>query len=349
MGLKIEKDVLVSVDGIEGELTVPEGVKEIAPEACMKNGAITKVILPPSVKKIGYSAFSGCYNLQEINLESIEEMGYDAFASCRSLCSIELNCAEIPSAFGHCFGLTEVKLHNTKSIDWYAFQDCKLKEIILPDTLEEIGNNAFSGCEFNSVVIPKSVKEVEEYAFSDAHEIMVYDNIQSNIYQIAQKQELVREGIKYYTLKILSAETGELKYCIAMIGGRSNKYMTDYWVLTPFFEHGLQFDNKEFDNKFKEFKNKDYKVRIALNRLKYPIDLGSKERKGYETFLKKWGSTIYYELVENNDVESMEVIIQVGAVKVEDIDTLLFNADFYEASKIKELLAAYKEKQNNIS
>jgi hypothetical protein len=110
------------------------------------------VVLPSSVKKIGYSAFSGCNNLQEINLESIEE----------------------------------------------------------------IGNNAFSGCEFNSVVIPKSVKEVEEYAFSDAHEIMVYDNIQSNIYQIAQKQELVREGIKYYTLKILSAETGELKYCIAV-------------------------------------------------------------------------------------------------------------------------------------
>lgn len=285
MGLNIENNVLVSVDGLEGELIVPEGVTEIAPEACMENGAITRVVLPSSVKKIGYSAFSGCNNLQEINLESIEE----------------------------------------------------------------IGNNAFSGCEFNSVIIPKSVKVVEEYAFSDAHEITVYDNIQSNIYQIAQKQELVREGIKYYTLKILSAETGELKYCIAMIGGRSNKYMTDYWVLTPFFEHGLQFDNKAFDNKFKEFKNKDYKVRIALNRLKYPIELGDKERKGYETYLKKWGSTIYYELVDNNDVESMEIIIQVGAVKVEDIDTLLFRADFNEATRIKELLAEYKEKQSSNS
>ena len=45
----------------------------------------------------------------------------------------------------------------------------------------------------------------------------------------------------------------------------------------------------------------------------------------------------------------MEIIIQVGAVKVEDIDTLLFRADFNEATKIKELLAEYKEKQNSNS
>ena len=54
-----------------------------------------------------------------------------------------------------------------EKISAYAFQDCKkLKEINVPDSVNNIGRNAFYGCtSLTSITIPNTVETIWEYTF----------------------------------------------------------------------------------------------------------------------------------------------------------------------------------------
>ncbi len=61
-------------------LEIPEGVTEIEDGAYFAREDIGKVVLPPTVKRIGKSAFQECVNLSEINLpKALEEINEFAF------------------------------------------------------------------------------------------------------------------------------------------------------------------------------------------------------------------------------------------------------------------------------
>ena len=52
------------------------------------------------------------------------------------------------------------------SIPDYAFMQCSIiKEISLPNTLEEIGERAFEDCRIAKITIPKSVRNIGKHAF----------------------------------------------------------------------------------------------------------------------------------------------------------------------------------------
>lgn len=67
------------------QFAVPEGVVSIGREAFRDNMSLEKVILPPSVKKIGIEAFVNCENLRYIDLSNVKVIDRDAFGNCRSL------------------------------------------------------------------------------------------------------------------------------------------------------------------------------------------------------------------------------------------------------------------------
>lgn len=135
---------------------------------------ITSITIDYGVTSIGTSAFTGCSNVQQINIpDSVEHIDPYAFSFCKGLHTVKLpasltlisedlfaECAnlkniDIPgtvteigaNAFSKCtaFSLTGLP-DGIKSIGAAAFENCgRIEELVLPETLEHIGEAAFTG------------------------------------------------------------------------------------------------------------------------------------------------------------------------------------------------------------
>lgn len=89
--LLIYNNVVRDCWDISGEITVPDGVTEIADYAFSFQKEITKITLPPSVRVIHDGAFNSCEALTEVVIpEGVEELGALVFDGCKSLKKIAL-------------------------------------------------------------------------------------------------------------------------------------------------------------------------------------------------------------------------------------------------------------------
>lgn len=157
---------------------------------------VEKVILPPSVKTIGESAFDGCTALTTIEAPGLVSVGKYAFRSCTALQEITLpdtlsqlgdnafqGCTALKkvvlpqgvrtlpnSLFLGCSALTDVQVSNKlQVIEDYAFANCtSLTELTLPDTATSIGNNAFLSCtKLSKLTLSTDLVSVGDKAFGN--------------------------------------------------------------------------------------------------------------------------------------------------------------------------------------
>ena len=157
--------------------------------------AVTKIILPDTLKELGDSVFAGMYRLKDITLPAgLTTIGSRAFDNCYSIKELVipnsvtsigeypfLNCSNMTSLtlpsnletlpiglFRGCASLTSVTLpDNLVSLPADIFYGMtKLTSVILPESLETIGNNAFAYSGITNIVIPKNVTSIGEHAFS---------------------------------------------------------------------------------------------------------------------------------------------------------------------------------------
>ena len=112
---------------------------------------ITSITIDYGVTSIGTSAFTGCSNVQQINIpDSVEHID--------------------PYAFSFCNGLHTVKLPASLTlISEELFAECaNLKNIDIPDTVTEIGANAFLRCTaFILEKLPAGIKSIGASAFEN--------------------------------------------------------------------------------------------------------------------------------------------------------------------------------------
>lgn len=147
-------------------------IDEIPSYAFNERWAIDKVVLPPTLKKIGsYAfqrtsltsvnipdnvetieeyAFSNARQLQEVHLpDSLTSLGNYAFEECRSLRTVKIptKLKTIPDyTFQNCRSLQSVELHDSiTAFEDYSFNNCDLREITLPKSTTWVGGNAFNG------------------------------------------------------------------------------------------------------------------------------------------------------------------------------------------------------------
>ena len=77
-----DETVVVKLLKTHVKITIPDGVKEIAPYAFSNNRRIRSVVLPAGLRKIGHHAFAST-NISEVKIPaSVEDIGRDAFANC---------------------------------------------------------------------------------------------------------------------------------------------------------------------------------------------------------------------------------------------------------------------------
>lgn len=148
----IEDSVLKKYQGNEPVVIIPDTVKEIGYGAFQKNKTVLKVIMPDSVEKMENAVFSECENLMEIRFShSLKEIPAHTCSGCLALEKVIIpegvtnigdgafNSGDIPMSY------SEIKFPKTlKSIEGEAFSNNdSVTEISLPDGLESIGKYAF--------------------------------------------------------------------------------------------------------------------------------------------------------------------------------------------------------------
>lgn len=146
-------------------------IDEIPNEAFNGRWAIDKVLLPPTLKKIGAYAFQGTA-LTSVNIpDNVETIKECAFNNARQLQEVHLPDSLTSlgtSAFEYCRSLRTIKIPTKlKTIPDYTFQNCRsLQSVELHDSITGFGNHAFVNCDLREITLPKSTSWVDNDAFS---------------------------------------------------------------------------------------------------------------------------------------------------------------------------------------
>ena len=168
----------------------PAGLKTIGDDAFLACRSLTAADLPDGVESIGKGAFAGCRSLTEFRIsKGLKKMGTGAFMGCSSLKAftggpdngtasgenpvLDADGAvytadgtvllAYPGAAAESFTVRE----GTKTIAYGAFEGASLNEVILPESLTEIGNYAFYNCAaLKAPVFHEGLKKIGMHAFS---------------------------------------------------------------------------------------------------------------------------------------------------------------------------------------
>ena len=124
---------------------------------------ITSVHLPDTVEEIHISAFYGCTNLRTINIPAKLK-----FAGARILSRTKVRSLVFPE------GITEIGCGYDDDMGCpeciLSFADMNyLSDVVFPESLKKIGNNAFSGCSsLKKITLPNGIEEMGFGAFQDS-------------------------------------------------------------------------------------------------------------------------------------------------------------------------------------
>ncbi len=156
-------------------------IADMAFENCMQ---IKKIVLPETLKTIGFFAFADCKKLSEIRIpKNVENLASTTFVGCSALKKITVDSGN--SVFysdGNCVIETARKLlkvgiqtsvipcnENVTTIAENAFGDCiGLSEIVIPSNITKIQSMAFGGCSsLQKITLSNSIAYIGDSTFAD--------------------------------------------------------------------------------------------------------------------------------------------------------------------------------------
>lgn len=126
---------------------------------------LNTVILPESLTTINDIVFRSLYELEKVVMsDNVTEMGN--------------------SVFKYCEKLTEVRLSkNINTIGTYSFYGCEnLTTITMPDKLTSIGDSAFAETAIKKIIIPESVQIIGDLGYTNLEEIHLKNPIPCSIW-----------------------------------------------------------------------------------------------------------------------------------------------------------------------
>lgn len=207
--------ILISYEGAETAISIPDGITEINDYVFYEREDITSVMIPNSVTSISSNAFGKCVGLEKILVAD----GNENFL-CKDGILYDKSDKSIHSVPQGIKGEVTL-LDGVTSIGNSAFSGCTgLTSITIPDSVTSIDSSAFSGCTaLSNITISESVTSVNSNAF---YNTAWYNN---------QPDGVVYAGKVAYTYKgemtsDTSVEITSGTLVIGAIFGKNNKYLT---------------------------------------------------------------------------------------------------------------------------
>ena len=369
MGFQISNGVLKKYTEEKDvtEIVIPDGVQKIGERAFSGCDNIKNVIIPDSVTSIGDSAFAFCSDLKNITIpNSVTSIGYSAFERCYNLTSITIPNSVTSigkSTFYYCINLTSVTIPDSvTSIGNSAFSYCSsLTSVTIPDSVISIGDWAFKNCNLSSVIIPKAIRKVGQCSFHGCKEITVYDSIDPDAKPYKNHSDgyhgtpnaSLGTVVNYFTnikrldyeVTVRSAQTDEIKYKVWMgANGIRSEYCN---ILESSWGRNATFNFNAVDEFFPKIKGMYHKIRVALNRLHYPIDLTDEHKEMYRSYIVRSAKNAVKLCIDTDDMEMMLDLEQLGVIKKNNINELVEYATEKKAVSFTAYLLEYKENHFN--
>ncbi len=153
------------------EITIPESVVFIDDYAFADAHASTEITIPSSVRFIGSHAFYNNWSVSSLTLnDGLEIISSYAFANNKSSAN---KAKSAPAAY------TLTLPSTLKEIRPYAFERSGISgEIVIPDSVTNLGESAFSRTNIDSVTVSSSVKKITERCFSNCKNLknVIFEN-----------------------------------------------------------------------------------------------------------------------------------------------------------------------------
>ena len=343
-------------------ITIPNSVTSIGNLAFYKCENLKDVTIPESVTDIGEYAFKGTKWLSEYpddfvvlkNGILIAYKGKDSVISIPDLVTSICN-----SVFAKCNNLTSVTIPDSvTSISDSAFESCSnLTSVTIPNSVTSIGDSAFEGCNFSSFTVPKTVRKVGKSSFCQCKEITVYDSIDPDAKPCKSHSDkyggspnsLLGSIVNYkthdnwldYEVTVRSAQTDEIKYKVWMGADRTQGEYC--YTLASSWGRNATFNFNAVDEFFPKIKGVYHKIKVAMNRLRYPVDLTDEQKEMYRSYIVHSAKNAVKLCIDTDDIELLLSCKPLGIIKKNNIDELLEYATEKKAVSFTAYLLEYKE------
>ena len=116
---------------------------------------LKEITLPSTLEKIGDNTFAGCYSLEVVWVED----------------GCTLDISERISINNHLTYYVAVLPAKAMAGDVLLRDLRQLREVVIPEGVDKVGDHWFSHSNVENVTVPKSVKVIEKYAFYECKKL----------------------------------------------------------------------------------------------------------------------------------------------------------------------------------
>lgn len=140
--------ILVLADATLTEISIPDTVTTVLPDAFGSCKSLTEIEIPDSVTNVGKSSFAGTpwYD------KRLEENGFIIVNGTLAAVDDSITEFQIPD--------------NVTAIGEYAFSSCDIADVTIPNSVKSIGFESFFNCKsLKNITLPEGVTTIDDRAF----------------------------------------------------------------------------------------------------------------------------------------------------------------------------------------
>ena len=204
------------------EVSLPDDIKEVGPYAFYQCENLSNINVNDKLTKIGAHAFEGCISLTKFNFSSqlqtltaycfsnsgltgelqlpptISSVNEGAFAGCKHLTHVVIPRGEFSAdkVFDGC-SLEQLQIISAKSLYKSFLSGLQVKELILPENLEKIKEEALTHTKIGKLKIPKSCKEIYPGSLGPIEELYIEDSDEAILLGQTTSGDLALDEGKY--------------------------------------------------------------------------------------------------------------------------------------------------------